>query len=82
VSYGKKLQFLEVSKSQMYVYTQDIKKIYNGDGVSLPEITDKGTLDFFRSESNTLKLTESQSIIVAETKMKETLMETIPMTIT
>jgi len=69
VSYGRELQFLEVSKSQMYVYTQDIQKIYNGDGVTLPEITDKSTLDFFRSESNTLKLTESHSITVAETKM-------------
>ena len=69
MSYGRELQFLEVSKSQMYVYTQDIKKIYKGDGVSIPEITDKSSLDFFRSESNTLKLTESHSITVAETKM-------------
>jgi hypothetical protein len=66
----------------MYVYAQDIQNTYNGLGVILPEITDKDTLDFFRSEANTLKLVESHSITVAETRMQETLLETVPMTIT
>jgi hypothetical protein len=66
----------------MYVYAQDIQNTYNGVGVILPEITDKDTLDFFRSEANTLKLVESHSITVAESRMQETLLETVPMTIT
>jgi hypothetical protein len=40
----------------MYVYAQDIQNTYNGVGVILPEIENKETFDFFKSESNTLKI--------------------------
>lgn len=66
----------------MYSYAQDIQNTYNGKGVVLPVITDKDSLDYFKSENNTSKLTETHPISIAETRMEENLMETIPMTIT
>lgn len=56
VDYNVSLEFVEVAKTEMYVYAQDIQNQFNGIGNILPEISDKDTFDYFRSENNTSKL--------------------------
>ena len=82
VEYNIELEFLDVDKTEMYVYTQDIQNMFNGVGVLLPEIKDKESFDYFRSENNTIMLQESHPIIIAESKIQETVLETTPETIT
>lgn len=69
-------------KSETYVYDQDIQNRFNGLGIVLPEISDKDSFDYFRSENITSKIQESVPITIAQSKVQETILETIPRSIT